>query len=60
VPSRYWYHFSGIISVAMQDVPFPPVPTSAPVSAPADCGLQSHVILVSCSKVDVSNHTGLF
>ena len=39
---------------------FPSSPTNAPVSSPADCGLQSHVILVSFSEVVVSNHTGLF
>lgn len=25
MPSRYWYYFSGIVPVAMQDIPFPPV-----------------------------------
>lgn len=25
MPSRYWWHFSGIVPLAMQDIPFPPV-----------------------------------
>lgn len=49
MPSRYWYHFSSIVPVAMQDIPFPPVLLVLLFLLVADCGLQSRVILVSFS-----------
>lgn len=39
---------------------FPSSPVSAPVSTPADHGLQSYGVLVAFLEVPVSNHPDLF